>query len=148
MPHGGRRPRAGRKQGQASTRSREIADKAAAEGLTPLEYMLDLLRKPYPKNADAATLAAYDAMKMDAAKAAAPFIHSRLAPLDPKVRLESMTGSLAAQGEAVLAALAAGKVTPGQATSLMQVIASHARIVGLDDIEKRLAALEARQGGS
>jgi hypothetical protein len=69
MPSGGRRPNAGRKQGQANTKTREIADKAVAAGITPLEYMLELTAQPYPDNADPATLAAYDAMKMDAAKA-------------------------------------------------------------------------------
>lgn len=45
------------------------AEKIAASGLTPLEYMLQVLRD---KNQD-------DPIRMDAAKAAAPYIHPKLA---------------------------------------------------------------------
>lgn len=37
MPRGGARPNSGPKPGSATKSNREIADKAAAEGLTPLE---------------------------------------------------------------------------------------------------------------
>ena len=59
----------GRQKGAANKRTREIADKAVAEGLTPLEYLLSVVRD---KGEDRAT-------RIDAAKAAAPFIHPRLA---------------------------------------------------------------------
>src|SRR5262252_6886498 len=42
--HGGRRQGAGRKPGSASQKTREIANRAAKDGLTPLEYMLAVLR--------------------------------------------------------------------------------------------------------
>lgn len=41
---GGARKNAGRKAGAATKRTREIADKAAEEGLTPLEVMLQTMR--------------------------------------------------------------------------------------------------------
>jgi len=59
----------GRQKGAANKRTREIADKAVAEGLTPLEYLLSVVRDV---GEDRAT-------RIDAAKAAAPFIHPRLA---------------------------------------------------------------------
>ena len=59
----------GRQKGAANKRTREIADKAVAEGLTPLEYLLSVVRD---EGEDRAT-------RIDAAKAAAPFIHPRLA---------------------------------------------------------------------
>jgi hypothetical protein len=65
---GGRRPNAGRKAGAITKRSREIADKALDSGLTPLDYMLERLRDQTAKPVD----------RMDAAKAAAPYIHPRL----------------------------------------------------------------------
>jgi hypothetical protein len=58
----------------------------------------------------------------------APYIHTRLAPVDAAIRLDSLTGSLAAQVKTVLAALANGKVTPGQASTLMQIIANQSKI--------------------
>lgn len=68
MSHGGKRPGAGRKPGSATTRTREIAD-AIAEGLTPLEYLSSVYRDT---DVD-------EAKRIDAAKAAAPYVHPKLA---------------------------------------------------------------------
>jgi len=80
----------GRKIGSANKRTREIADKAIAEGVTPLEYMLDVMRAPMmPEikqaiengqiDADTITrLSGWHKMRYDAAKDAAPYIHPRL----------------------------------------------------------------------
>src|SRR3954447_10414047 len=46
---GGARRNAGRKRGSATTKTRAIADKAAAEGLTPLEIMLAAMRELHAK---------------------------------------------------------------------------------------------------
>ncbi len=53
MPRGGARENAGRKAGSATKRTREIADKAAEEGATPLNVMLDNMRF-YHERANAA----------------------------------------------------------------------------------------------
>jgi hypothetical protein len=42
--HGGKRPNAGRKSGSLTTKTRELAEKAMAEGQTPLEVMLENMR--------------------------------------------------------------------------------------------------------
>jgi hypothetical protein len=68
MPRGGKREGAGRPEGAATKRTREIADAAATEGLMPLEYMLQVMRNT----------AADEARRIDAAKAAAPYVHARL----------------------------------------------------------------------
>lgn len=44
MARGGKREGAGRKAGSLTTRTREVAEKAAATGQTPLEVMLDNMR--------------------------------------------------------------------------------------------------------
>lgn len=82
---GGKRPGAGRKRGsggggKATTKTREIANKAAAEGLTPLEYLLAVLRNPK----------AEPHARLDAAKAAAPYVHPRLAPIEPQRKLDDV----------------------------------------------------------
>jgi hypothetical protein len=46
---GGKRPGAGRKPGSANRRTREIADAASFSGVTPLEWMLSVVRD---ENAD------------------------------------------------------------------------------------------------
>lgn len=74
MP-GGKRPGAGRPRGAATRRTREIADRAVADGVSPLEYMLAVMR-----NGDAEP-----ARRDDMAKAAAAYIHPRLASVAAKV---------------------------------------------------------------
>ena len=73
--HGGRRARAGRKPGSANRKTRELADQAATDGLTPLEYMLGVVRDPNvePERRDRMAVAA------------APYIHPRLAVVEAKV---------------------------------------------------------------
>lgn len=72
MARGGKRPGAGRKAGSATKKTREIADRAASEGLTPLDYMLSILRD---EGKD-------PLMRFEAAKAAAPYVHPKLASID------------------------------------------------------------------
>jgi hypothetical protein len=71
VANGGRRPGAGRPRGSKNTRSAELARKAAAEGKTPLEVMLDFMRTD-----------SNPAIRFEAAKAAAPYIHPKLANID------------------------------------------------------------------
>ncbi len=44
MGHGGKRVGAGRKSGSLTVRNREVAERALADGITPLEVMLDNMR--------------------------------------------------------------------------------------------------------
>ena len=53
--------------------------------------------------------------------------------------------SLTEQGQAIIDSLAKGEVTPSEAASLMNSIASQARILEIEDLEKRVKALEGRQ---
>jgi hypothetical protein len=61
---------------------------------------------------------------------------------DESVDLGPLGESLAEQGKTVLEALAAGAITPDQAATMMSAIAAQARIVEVDELEKRVAALE------
>ena len=72
MARGGKRENAGRKPGAITKRTREIAEAASAGGITPLEYMLSQLRD----------VTLDREVRMDAAKAAAPFVHARLAAVE------------------------------------------------------------------
>jgi hypothetical protein len=79
---GGARKGAGRKTGSATKRTREIADKAAEDGLTPLEFMLQVMRaEPSPELEPREYMAAV-ALRFEAAKAAAPYVHPRLAAVE------------------------------------------------------------------
>ena len=83
MAHGGPRPNSGRKKGSKNVKSIEIANRCAEEGITPLEYMLNIMRDPTQE---------FD-VRMDAAKSAAPYIHPKLASVEQKVEAE-VNGSI------------------------------------------------------
>lgn len=78
MAKGGARPGAGRKAGSATKRTRQIADAAAAEGITPLEFMLRIMRSAPPDEATALEKATWLGMQFEAAKQAAPYVHPKL----------------------------------------------------------------------
>ena len=72
MPRGGARSGAGRKRGSVTKKTTEIAQRASEGGVTPLEYMLKVMRDS--KNPLG--------VRMDAAKASAPYIHPRLSSIE------------------------------------------------------------------
>lgn len=83
MAHGGARAGAGRKKGQVSKqteRRKEVAERALAEGISPLDVLLTAMRSAWDeKNYSAAATYARDA---------APYVHPRLsqASVDQTVR--------------------------------------------------------------
>ena len=78
MPRGGKRPGAGRPRGSKAKKSQAIAIAAAEAGITPLEFMLQIMRDE-----------TVDAMvRMDMAKASAPYMHARLASTEVKAEIE------------------------------------------------------------
>ena len=74
MAHGGPRPGSGRKLGSSTAKTRAIADAAIANGITPLEVMLNAMRK---LDGEGQHLSA-----CSIAKDAAPYIHPRLASVE------------------------------------------------------------------
>ena len=72
MAKGGPREGAGRKPGVPNKRTAEIAAAVEASGLTPLDYMLSILRD----------LGADAEKRMWAAEKAAPYVHAKLASVE------------------------------------------------------------------
>src|SRR3954452_4313785 len=72
MPKGGRREGAGRPRGSRGRRTRESTARAEALGPTPLEVLLESMH--------AARAEGERAEAGDCAKAAAPYVHPKLAP--------------------------------------------------------------------
>jgi hypothetical protein len=68
MAQGGRRPGSGRPRGSMNKRSQQKAEAIEASGLTPLDYMMSVLR-----NEENTT-----DVRLEAAKSAAPYVHARL----------------------------------------------------------------------
>lgn len=74
MAHGGSRSGAGRKPGTTTKLNQAAREKALASGVSPLDYMLTLLRNEDLSQSD----------RFEAAKAAAPYVHARLASVEAK----------------------------------------------------------------
>lgn len=68
-----------------------------------------------------------------------------IAPLkavEPSQALALPNGTLTEQGRAVLAAVAAGELAPGQGAALVSAIGALARVSEIDELAARVAALE------
>lgn len=61
---------------------------------------------------------------------------------DTTVELPELTGTLTEQSQQILAAVAEGRLTPGEGNSLMTALAAQARITEADEREARLKAVE------
>ena len=80
MARGGKRDGAGRRKGQVSEKTAlrtQIATQALESGLTPLDYMLSILRDEEQDAKD----------RFAAAKECAPYLHPRLSSVDHKGNL-------------------------------------------------------------
>lgn len=74
---GGARAGAGRKKGLPNKRTAEAQAQAEATGITPLEYLLSIMREPAQEPRE----------RLAAAVAAAPYVHAKLSAV-------SMTGDI------------------------------------------------------
>lgn len=69
---GGARPGAGRKKGVPNIRTKATQAAAESTGITPLEYMLQVMRDPATEPRE----------KLNAAVAAAPYVHAKLSSVE------------------------------------------------------------------
>ena len=83
--------------------------------------------------------------------AARLLLERAIAPLkaiEQTLALALPDGTLTAQGRAVLRSVADGVLAPSQGAALLGAIGTLARVTELDELESRIAALEARNGKS
>jgi hypothetical protein len=124
--HGGARPGAGRKPGTVSQQTREkraLADRAAEQGITPLELQLRTMRALWDEANKGETLDFVLAKEAAAiAKDAAPFVHPRLAAT-ATFRVSSDTRTFST--EEILAALASFGVVAAEPSRLIEAQPEH-----------------------
>ena len=82
MPAGGKRPGSGRPKGSRNVKTQEQAKAIKESGLTPLDYMLSVMRDEGNELG----------VRLDAANKAAPYVHSKLATIDHKSSDGTMAG--------------------------------------------------------
>jgi hypothetical protein len=137
---GGPRPGAGRPKGSLSRRHVEVRAGAASEGLTPVEYMLFLLRDEDAGHEQRAW----------AAEKAAPFLHPRPAPVSRPIVIELHdTSTFEGVSKALVAitqAAASGEVAPSEAQSPAALIEAQRKAIETSELAARVAALEERTG--
>ncbi len=138
---GGVREGAGRPAGSLNRRTVEMAG-ALAQGLSPLEYMLGILRD---ENAS-------EERRTWAAEKAAPFFHPKPAPMPRLVRLSLPKVDTAEGVKAAFARLveatAAGELAPTEAQSFVAIIEAQRRAIETADVLERVEALEQATAGS
>jgi hypothetical protein len=81
MPSGGKRAGAGRPKGARSAKTLAQTKAVEESGITPLEYMLSVMRDESNEQA----------VRLDAANKAAPYVHAKLATVDHKSSDGSMS---------------------------------------------------------
>jgi hypothetical protein len=103
MARGGKRDGAGRKAGVPNKATAELQAEVAASGLTPLDYMLQVMRDEN-KSAD---------VRLDAANKAAPYVHPKLAAVEHSGKIETDNAHHGAVTIRPFADFIAGALGPG-----------------------------------
>jgi hypothetical protein len=75
-------------------------------------------------------------------------IAARLVPPGSPINLGPLTGTIADQGKLVIDKISEGAITPEQGATVMQAIAAQARIIEVDELERRVSALEGKQSAN
>ena len=78
---GGKRPGAGRPPGVRNRKTLEMAEAIEASGMTPLDYLIAVMRD---KDVD-------PQMRLEAAKGAAPYVHARLSSAELFAHTDPLT---------------------------------------------------------
>ena len=129
--------------GSMNQKSVEILAEAASAGVTPVEFMLQIMRSA---SGDASTLWT-DADRKWAAEKAAPYIHGRPAPIAHKIKIDLPdTGTPAGVVSAlarVSQAVSGGEIAPSEAASLVSIIDAQRKAIETGDLLERIERLEA-----
>ena len=133
---GGAREGAGRKPGSVNRRNAEVIAEAIEAGITPVEFMLGIMR-----DADA------DPKRREwAAEKAAPYLHPRPAPLERTVEIELPdTSTVAGIDQAldiIIKAMGASELSPAEGQSFMSVVETRRKAIETGDMMERLQRLE------
>ncbi|WP_051645075.1 hypothetical protein [Labrenzia sp. DG1229] len=134
---GGARAGAGRPPGVTNKKSAEILAEAVRQGVTPVEYMLSIMRN---ETADAKDRAW-------AAEKAAPYIHARPAPMANRIEIDlpdtSTIDGIKDAMAAITKAVSAGKIAPSEAQGAVSILEAQRKAIETGEILERLEKLEA-----
>ena len=133
---GGAREGAGRPKGSLNKRSADTLADALAAGLTPVEYMLEILRDPTA-----------DEKRRDwAAEKSAPYLHPRPTPTDRTVTVElpdtSTIAGINMALDRIIAAMGSGTISPSEGASFISAIEGRRKAIETTDLMDRIKKRE------
>lgn len=130
----------GRQAGTPNRRTTEQVAAIDASGLSPLDYLVTLYRDVTADPKDRAL----------AAKAAAPYLHPRPAPVQRTIRVElpdiSTVAGVSDAIAAVVQEVASGALSPAEGQAFVSMIEAQRKAIETADIMARVEALEAKAG--
>lgn len=95
-PLGGEK-KGGRQKGALNKASLEQIRITTETGITPLEYMLQVMREIVPDGITEESKVILLNRKIDAAKSAAPYVHSKLSSIEVKAEIETIERVISAE---------------------------------------------------
>jgi HPt (histidine-containing phosphotransfer) domain-containing protein len=129
--------------------NRRIRQEALREELKAREYLrqIEEIDKRLSKNARTLESGELQALKLRVEiqfRRLAKVLPDVKAPPDEPVRIEGFDAgkSLSETGARIVAAMAAGTLTPSEASSMLAALSSQTRIIETDELEQRIRALE------
>jgi len=114
-----------------------------AKGLATAERIRNALVKELPGILETVVKSAKGG-DITAAKTILERVLPPLKAIEVPVSFGDLAGSLSQQGQTILAAAASGTLPPGQAAQLLGAVAAQAKILEVDELERRLTELEKR----
>ena len=134
---GGPRLGSGRPKGSVTKRSSEVVATLLADGISPVEYMLTMMRDETADPKERAW----------AAEKSAPYVHPRPAPVARMIEIDlpdlTAKGGITAALSHIAKAAASGRIAPSEAQSLAAIVEAQRKAIETGEILARLEALEA-----
>jgi hypothetical protein len=116
------------------------------KGLATVERLRNALIGDLPDILSAVVTAAKGG-DLQAARTILERVLPPLKAVESPVTLDAIEGNLSQQGAAILGAMAGGTLTPAQTAQILGALAQQAKIVEVDELSRRLTALEQRVDG-
>jgi hypothetical protein len=136
--------------GSRAAQNRKIRRDALREELKSKEYIRQLTA--IEQRLDPGSKDTYDRDDIPMVKERVSILFKMLDKILPNLRPVDMPvqipvcKTIANQGTAIIKAMSIGQITPSEATSLMQALSSHVKIVEAEELNERVKALEEAHG--
>lgn len=118
-----------------------------AKGLATAERLRNALVKDLPAILKVIVTNA-KAGDLNAAKTILERVLPPLKAIEVPTLLDELTGTLSQQGQEIIRAMADGRLAPGQASQLLMAIGAQAKILEVDEMARRIEAIEQQMGGN